>query len=135
MIYQNPTPNIQIQPQVVSDYDLSCPKFTCVNVGINTLKVHKYDPSNIDLHTSCLQNHTDFVTSLSYDVEPDITMHTYQKIITLNNIYHDLSAGINTDQENVQIFLKNVLSTVLAMIMKKLTRDKNWAVTHGYVCQ
>ena len=109
MIAHKTIPKLQIQSQVLSYSDLSCSKLTCFNVGINTLKVHKYDPSDLDPHTSCLQNHTKSVTSLSYDFEPEITMHTSKKIIILNNIDHDLSAGLNTDQENSQVSRKKFI--------------------------
>ena len=84
-----------MKPQAVSGSDLSLYKAICVNPGLNTIKVYTDLPSDIDPHTSRLQNYAWFVTSVSYDIEPDIIIPTSQNIFVSADLDHDLSAGLN----------------------------------------
>ena len=49
--------NNQTHTHTVYVYDISLSEDTCVNIGLNSLKVPKYVPSDIDNHTSHLQTH------------------------------------------------------------------------------
>ena len=84
-----------MQPLAVSGYYLSISNTTCVNIGLNPLKVPTYFPSGIDPHASRLWTQKRFVTSLSCDLEPDIPIPTYQDIFILNGMTPELSAVID----------------------------------------
>ena len=84
-----------MQPQIVSGFDISFSKFACVNIVRNNLKIQKYMPSDIDPHTSHIQTHMIFVTYLSCDLEPEITIPIYQNIFVSDDLAPDLSSGLN----------------------------------------
>ena len=100
---------LQMQPQAVSVYDLSLSKATCVNLGINYLKVTTYVPSGIDTQTSRLQTQTHFVTYLSCDHETEITMPKYRDIVVSDGLAPYLSAGIDPVQEIPRVFCESLL--------------------------
>ena len=95
VIIQHQIPKLQMQPLAVSGYYLSLSNTTCVNIGLNPLKVPTYFPSGIDPHASRLWTQKRFVTSLSCDLEPDIPIPTYQDIFILDGMAPELSAVID----------------------------------------
>ena len=60
--------------QTVSVSDIFLFKSTCVNIGLDTLKFTTYVTSDIDTHTSHFRTLMRFVTSLSRDFEPEISI-------------------------------------------------------------
>ena len=78
------------QPRAVYGSDIYLTKATCFYFGLNTIKVTTYVFSDLDPDTSCPKTQTCFVTLISCDLEPDITMPTYCNIVILADIYPDL---------------------------------------------
>ena len=56
------------------------------------------EPSDLEPHISHLWTQTGFVTSLSCDLEPDITKPTSSKIVVSDDLAPDMSVGINYGQ-------------------------------------
>ena len=126
MLAQHQTYKLQIQPQTVSGSYLSLFKAPCFTLGINTLRVTKCVPSNIDPHSSRLLTQKWFVTFLICDLELNIIMPTYRKIYMLDDLASYMSAGINLCREIYQIFCDHVLSIFLFMVLKTFMRY--WSV-------
>ena len=78
------------QPRTVAGSDLSLTKYTCFNFALNTIKVTKYVSYDIDPDTSCLNNHAQFVTILSIDLEPDIPITKPRNIFISDDLYPDI---------------------------------------------
>ena len=94
----------QTQCQAVSGSDIYLSKAACVNIGLNPLKVPTDVPSDLDPHASHLQTKTQFVTSLSCELEPDITIPTSHKIFILADLDPDMSDGLDPGQEISRLF-------------------------------
>ena len=96
---QNSKLQMQLQAVPVSDFSLS--KVTYQNIlvsddlypdlgPVQTIARVFSEPSNHDPHTSRLQTQTRFLTSLSCDIEPDITKPTSRKIVVSSDLAPDL---------------------------------------------
>ena len=77
-------------------------------------------PSNHDPHKSRLLTQTRFVTPLSYELEPDITKPTSRNIVFSDDLYPDMSAGLDSGGVIARVFR----GPFLAIILKKLTKDE-----------
>ena len=81
---------LQTQLLEVSCADPYIYKAMCFKFGLNPIRVTTDVPSDIDPATSHLQTKRQFVTLISCDLEPDITMPIPCKIFILT----DVSPGI-----------------------------------------
>ena len=137
--------------------DISLSRSTCLNFGLNPIKVSTVVSSDIDTDTVRLNNHTEFLTLLSFNLEPGITskyepsgfrnstrminVASWQKLMSLPYSYqlifrpwkHFTSAGINPGLSITCILRKPHLTDSSSQDSEKLTRDKNWAVKFGYI--
>ena len=82
--------NLKTQHNLVSVYYLFLPKATCFGFGINHPKVTIDVHSGLVSETSLLQTQTWFVTLLSWDLEPEITMFTSQNIFVSADLDNDI---------------------------------------------
>ena len=102
-----------MQPQDVSGSDFFLSEFTPRKLSISADLSHDLsaciypvqgiaqvfsEPSNLDPHTPCLRNQTQFVTILSCDPEPVITKPTSRNIFLSARLDPDLSSGIYYSQ-------------------------------------
>ena len=119
MISQHQNPKLRIQPQAVSGSDLSLYKATSwkifvsgdlvpdITAGLNPVReiswfLHK--PSNLYPHISRLQTQIQFVTSLSCELEPNITNPTSRRIFSSADLAPDLSFSLDYLQVRSRVF-------------------------------
>ena len=89
--------------------------------------------SYIDTHTSRLWLQTRFLISLSCDLEPELPW-LYPGIFFYRLIWILICQQVSImTGEFLESYTNHFLLTFLAMILKKLKRDENWAVNCGYV--
>ena len=81
---------LQIQPTTVYGYYLSLSKATYYNFGIGHIKVTTVVSSYLDPETSLLNIQLCFVSLISSNLEPDITITRIRKIFFLDDLAPDL---------------------------------------------
>ena len=92
---------LQMQPQAVTISDISLSKVTSQKIFVSADLDPDIDPvqeiaqvfsksSNVDPHISRLRTQTQFVTPLSFDIEPDTTKPTSRKIFVSADLAPDI---------------------------------------------
>ena len=140
IIFLHQNSKLQMQPQEVYGSDLSLSKATSCNIVfsadlapdlsacIDTVQgIARVfcETSNIGPHTSNLWNKLGFLTSLSCDIEPDITKPTSNKIFVSADLDPDLSEGLNSGRVIYWFFHEPFLWQCGPLFWKSWRRTRN----------